>query len=739
VSFHRTTAIGLLLAAGLAGCANSRPEDLLPRQNAVPTEPLRYSHSLTLPPPLTQAPSSPSLAQPLIIKHLPPAPAGGGAVHREPGTISLNFEKASLRSVVDAVLGDALGVPYTVDERVDGVVTLVSPQKLNREEALEVLDGVLRMNGATLIKGDDLYRVILAGNARQSLPAPKLGADQPGYAITVYVARHTNAAALQRLIEPLYQIPGALSADTDHNLLLITGSAEERRALSDAARLFDQDWLARQSVGIFPLHHAKPKALAEELRGMLAGVGNASAPGAVAAPPSTLRITAIDRLNAVMVVTLQPDQLDVAADWVTRLDQAGAGDKQFHVYAVRYAKTQTLAKTLSRLFGSGGGGEAESGNAALPPGAAGTRMGSANGAAAPAGAPLAAVPAGVNVGGPGQPQGQGQSGGFGSADHPLSDENAENDPSDNGPEPTGKGPRIVADPSSHSLMILANDSEYALIQEALSRLDAKPAQVLIEATIAEVTLNKQLQFGVQYYLRGAHLADNSQGSLGFTAANSAGPLAQVTPGFNGVIGSLSNPSVILSALNAVTDSRVLSSPQLLVNDSHEAVLKVGTQTPLLTQQLNSNLSGAASTVNSVEYHDTGVILRVLPRANDGDMVSLDIAQEVSQVVPTAVATLTPSITLRRIESSVTVQSGQTVMLGGLISESNSLTRNAIPGLGDIPLLGELFGNRDDARARTELVVFITPHVLRDEDQADQLTQELMGRLKELRLPEDSTR
>ena len=176
----------------------------------------------------------------------------------------------------------------------------------------------------------------------------------------------------------------------------------------------------------------------------------------------------------------------------------------------------------------------------------------------------------------------------------------------------------------------------------------------------------------------------------------------------------------------------------MVADSHEAVLKVGTQTPLLTQQLSSTLTGT-STVNSVEYHDTGVILRVLPRANDGDMVSLDIAQEVSQVVPTTAATLTPSITLRRIESSVTVQSGQTVMLGGLISESNSLTRNAIPGLGDIPLLGELFGNRDDNRGRTELVVFITPHVLRDESQTDSLTEELMGRMRELRLPLDRTR
>lgn len=725
--FHRMTAIGLLLAFGLGGCANSGPGDILPRRHAAATDPLPYSHSAALPPETPRLAVPPSLAQPILIKHLPPAPAAGGVIRREPGTIALNFEKATLRTVVDAVLGDALAVPYTVDERVDGIVTLVSPQKLSREEALEVLDGVLRMNGATLIKGTDLYRVVLAGNARQSLPAPRLGTDQPGFAITVYVARHTSASTLQRLIDPLYQIPGALSADPDHNLLLITGSAEERRALGDAARLFDQDWLADQSVGIFPLHHAKPKSFAEELRGVLTS-SSATAGGSGAAPSSTtLRITPIERLNAVMVLTLRPEELDLAAQWVARLDRAGAGERSLHVYGVRYASASSLAKTLSRLFGSG----AETGSSVLPQGTSGTRLGSANAApASPAGTAGA-----INNVGPGQSGGGAGTSGFGSGDHPLSPEGGEADLADSGGEASPNGPRIIPDATSHSLMIMANDSDYAIIQEALEKLDAKPAQVLIEATIAEVTLNKELQFGVQYYLRGTHLAGNQTASLGFTSATGSGALTETTPGFNGVIGTLTNPSVILSALNAVTDSRVLSSPQLLVSDSHEAVLKVGTQTPLLTQQVTSTLV-ANSQVNSVEYHDTGVILRVLPRANDGDVVSLDIAQEVSQVVPNSGATLTPSITLRRIESSVTVRSGQTVMLGGLISENNSLTRNAIPGLGDIPLLGELFGSRDDNRDRTELVVFITPHVLRDEEQTDRLTRELMERMQELRLPAD---
>jgi general secretion pathway protein D len=161
------------------------------------------------------------------------------------------------------------------------------------------------------------------------------------------------------------------------------------------------------------------------------------------------------------------------------------------------------------------------------------------------------------------------------------------------------------------------------------------------------------------------------------------------------------------------------------------MLKVGTQTPLLTQTAQSTLTSGAPIVNSVEYHDTGVILRVLPRSNQTDTVSLDIAQEVSQVVPNAINSLTPDIEQRRIESSVTVQSGQTIVLGGLISENNSIGRAGLPLLSAIPGLAGLFGNVSDVRSRTELIIFITPHVLHDDDEARHLTDELIGRLKSM--------
>ena len=705
MSVRLTWAISVALTALLAACNNNpRPAASSVSASTVLGE---LHLSTQVPPPLV-APSrvvvAASLSEPIILKGVPPVTFGGRLALQEPGTIALNFDKASLRTVIDAVLGDALGLPYTVDERVDGVVTMVSPQKLNREQALEALDGILRLNGATLIKGDTLYRVVLAANARQALPGPKLGAKDPGYAISVYVANHTSAAALQKLIEPLYQMAGAVAADPEHNLLLVTGGAEERRALIDAARLFDQDWLANQSVGIYPLHHARPKTMVEELRSLY-GQG-----GAAAAEGSIVRFSAVERLNAVMVVSRQASGLDGAGAWIARLDQVGAGERSLHVYQVHYAKVATVAKLLSRLFTNTGAVEA--GNAALPSGTVGTKITTQAATVTPA-APSGAAPT--------------SSAGFASSDKALSEPETETlDAGD-----SGNGPKIIPDPASHALLVMANQAEARTIETALAQLDAKPAQILIEATIVEVTLNKNLQFGVQYFLRGTKLLEQDS-SVGFNAGSTAGTISGIAPGFNGVLGTIGNPSVIISALDQVTDSKVLSSPQLLVTDSKEALLKVGTQTPLLTQQAVSTLTSSPPIVSSVEYHDTGVILRVLPHANEAGMVSLDIAQEVSDVVPSATNPLTPNIEQRRIESSVTVQSGQTVLLGGLIAENNSVGRNGLPLLSDLPLLGPLFGQQSDNRNRTELIIFITPHVLHDNDDAKALTDELLGRLTSMR-------
>jgi len=716
ISGRRAALFGVVLV--LAGCQNEpRVAPTVAANNALNdlklTTAVPPPAVLDLSPPIQQA----TLVEPVIVRRVGTAALRHQAAAQgsAEGTISLNFDKTGLRSVIDTVLGDVLQLPYTVDDRVDGTVTLVSPGKLTREQALDTLDGILRMNNAALIRGENMYRVVLAPNARQSLPAPG-PVNQSGYSASVYVPRHTSAVALQKLVEPLYQLAGAITADKDHNLLVVTGTAEERRALFDAAALFDQDWLANQSIGLFPLRQVSPRQMASDLKSVFG-----QAAGASEAP--TIRITPIDRMNAVLVVALDPADLDRAAGWIEKFDLSGPGERTLHAYPIHYAKVTDLAKALSRLF-SGDSGGTETGNAALPPGTAGAKISTASTSG------QATVPQGVAAGA-GQAAGTSSSG-FGAGDHSLKTDDgaADQEVSSGG----GDRPRVVADAASNTLLAMVNQSEAHTLTDALARLDARPPQILIEASLIEVTLNKTLQFGVQYFLRGTKFAGQPDSSIGFTGTTNTA-IAQSAPGFNGVIGTLTNPSVILSALDAVTDAKVLSSPQLMVRDAREAVLKVGSQTPLLTQQAVSTQGGSSPIVSNVEYHDTGVILHVLPRANELDMVSLDISQEVSQVVPNATNPLTPIIDERRIESSVTVQSGQTVMLGGLISENNSLTTNGVPVLDDLPWIGPLFGTRTNAKSRTELVIFLTPHILRTSDDARRLTEELTRRLTAIRPPD----
>ena len=696
---------------------------------------------------MTTAPRPTPSYEPIIVRQTPQTVAQNARKARPAGTIQMNFDKATLRSVIDSVLGDALGIPYTVDERIDGTVSLYSPQPVGREEALDILDGLLRANGATLIKSDPVYKIVPMATARPMLGAPGATANTPGYAITVYVPRYTSAANLQKLIEPLYAVSGSMEADTQHNLLLIVGGPDERRTLLEAAQTFDQDWLANQSVGIFPLRNSRAKDVAAELKQLFAsGTQEAVEPGAV-------KISEIERLNAVMVVAAHAAGIDKAQDWVSRLDRTGPGERVLHTYAVQFGKAQTIAQLLNRLFGSGGSAN-ETGSSFLPSGTAGARLGtssmsggttsSMSGGASTSmqgGVPGATMSSGSTTSGLGG--GSSAFGGNGSSTGGTFGKSEEALPSDNGPD-NGNGPRIVPDAATNSLLILANAAEFQTISEALSKIDVRSRQILIEATIVEVTLNKNLQYGVQYFLRGNPMLRNPDSSIGFSTNTVGGatvsasgsattvPLVGQYPGFNAVLGTLSNPSVVLSALEAVTDVKVVSSPQVVVAESHEALLKVGTQVPLQTQTSQTTVVTGGPVISSIEYHDTGVILQVRPRANAGDLVTLDIAQEVSDVVPTTAGSLTPSIDERRIESTVSVQGGQTVMLGGLISENSSIGNTGLPGLATVPLLGGLFGQQSDTRGRTELIVFITPHVMHDDEDAHKLTTELLGRLKALR-------
>ena len=277
--------------------------------------------------------------------------------------------------------------------------------------------------------------------------------------------------------------------------------------------------------------------------------------------------------------------------------------------------------------------------------------------------------------------------------------------------------KIVADETKNSLLIMANERDYQRVLRVIQGLDVVASQVLIEAVIAEVALNDKLQYGVQW-----QLSKNGTPTASFSNALTGG-VASVFPGFNYAVNAASIAST-LSALNAITRVNVISTPSLMVLDNKTARLQIGDQVPITTQTATSTVTAQTAIVNSITMQDTGVILSVTPRINESGRVQLEIEQEVSAVVKTTTSGIdSPTIQQRRVKTTVVVNDGEVLALGGMIQEQASKTSNQIPLLGDIPGLGAAFSNRGDQVQKTELVILITPKVVRDGTESRLVTEE----------------
>jgi general secretion pathway protein D len=312
------------------------------------------------------------------------------------------------------------------------------------------------------------------------------------------------------------------------------------------------------------------------------------------------------------------------------------------------------------------------------------------------------------------------------------------DPMENQATTTGSGDelpmKVVADDTKNSLLIMANEHDYQRVLRVIQSLDVVPSQVLIEAVIAEVDLNDDLQYGVQWALQ------NKQGTNTATFSGALnGGLAAVFPGFNYAL-SAGSVAATLSALNSLSHVNVISTPSLMVLDNRTAKLQVGDQVPITTQSATSTVTASTAIVNSITMQDTGVILSVTPRINESGRVQLEIEQEVSSVVNTTSSTInSPTIQQRRVKTTVVVNDGEVVTLGGMIQETASKTSSQIPILGSIPGLGALFSNKDNAVQKTELIILITPRVVRDGSESRQVTEEYRRKFNDAYLPRKSTR
>lgn len=689
----RVSAIALTSLALLSGCAPSPG----PEKTPLTLTHLGLSPAARSDPRPSEAKAAVKpMPAPVIIKSSGPrVPTGADELPLPAGPdLQLRFTDAPLSAVVDAVLGDLLHLPHTVDPGLTGTVSIDSGRPLSPREAVRLLETVLTEQGAALVRGGDgVLAVVPAadalGNGR-TLGLASPGA--PGRAVSVLPLRHIAPDVAQALVAPLVK-NGTVTAEPRLNLLIVNGPAPERQAAADLLRGFDVDWMAGRSVGLFPLTQASPGPVVREMAQIL---GDEQA---------GVRVVPVERLNAVLVIASDAGQLDQAAAWVRRLDGGDADTPRLHVFTLTHADAGKVAKLLGRLFG----GAVSDGSSAAP------------------GRPVASLSTSTA-----STTGMKAAGGGDMADNAarLSSLTADAGgaaPRDDTPA-TSNAVRIAADPSNNSVLVHATPRQAEIVGEAVRKLDVAPSQVLIEATIAEVTLNDELRYGVQSFFKG----DGGDIMGGITRNSTSGSLLPITqvPGFNLVLSRNGSPRAVLSALDQVTDVRVVSSPQVVVMDSQVAQLQVGDRVPILSRTSQSVDNPDAPIVSSVEYVNTGVILRVVPRISQSGMVTMEVYQEISNVSTTRNSgDLTPTISQRQITSNVAVDNGQTVVLGGLISEQQQAGHDGLPVLSGLPGIGALFGEKRNKSVRTELIVFITPRVIRDEREAEAVTAEMVARLK----------
>ena len=600
----------------------------------------------------------------------------------EDGEIVLNFEGESLQSVVHTILGEVLQETFVIGPGVSGQVTFSTSKPVSREQLMPILELLLRWNGAALVYTEERYHILPVSEAIRGNLTPVLSreAQAMGYEVRVVPLEFIGALEMAKILEPYVRDGAMVRVDPGRSMVFLAGTQEELRNYQQTIDIFDVDWLAGMSVGIYPLETVDVGSITAELTTIFGMESESPLAG-------MFRFVPLERLGSVMVITPQEAYLEKARKWIETLDRGAAGSGvQLYVYRVKNLEAQVLANYLTILFG---------GEASTP--ARDTSRGT-----------LA----------PGLQEAQKSSlSDFNVNRQTANERGVANNRGSGGVVSTPEGDiRITSVIETNSLLIQATQSQYSSIQAAIERIDQEPLQVLIEAQILDVELNEDLQFGVNWFLTenaGASIPGSPDGSQPIGEAFNSALLGGSTNFFATITSAVGSGFVnaTISALDSVTDVRSLGAPSLLVRNNATATITVGTQVPV---QSSSISTGNSNVVSSAQYVSTGITLTVTPRINPGGLVYMDVSQEVSRPGardPDISTSGNPPINNKSVTSQVAVQSGQTIFLGGLISEQSSKGRTGVPYLNRIPGIGALFGSRTTSTVRSETIVMITPTVI----------------------------
>lgn len=628
--------------------------------------------------------------------------------------VTLNFEGAEIREVVKVVLGDVLKESYIIDPRVQGSITVRSSKPMSRSALLPTMEMLLRMNGAAMVReSNGVLKVIPSAVAIKGSTTPRLGGGgrplADGHSIQVVPLQYVSAREMAKILEPLAPEGGGgvVRVDETRNLLILSGAEPELRHALETIDMFDVDWMSGMSIGFFPLKHADVKVVGAELDKLFGEKSTSPVAG-------LLRIVPVERMNSLLIVTQQPKYLEQAKVWVERLDQGGSSDgSNLYVYQVQNGKAESIAGLLSDIFGWRKTQQAPAPQ--LAPGLTPVEITSTGMTSSSTSTLLDKKPNDLS-----------QTPIFPSAAKTFAAASGENSASTVA-QSASAGVRVIADKDNNALLIYAPANEYEKIQAAVKKLDVVPRQVLIEMTIAEVTLTDEYKYGLEWYF-------SNRAHQGGQLDTGIAGIAQLIPGFSytwkdsaGAIKAVLNAMATNSKLN------IISSPHVMVSDNQVAKIQVGDRVPTVSQ--TQSLATTATTtgvISSVQYIDTGVMLAVKPHINAGGQVTMEVSQEVSNASKTTTSGIdSPTISKRTAQSTVTIQSGETMVLGGLIKEEKNNGSEGVPLLSEIPVLGGLFGTQSKKNNRTELVILITPRVANNSQQSREITDEIRRRISGL--------
>lgn len=590
------------------------------------------------------------------------------------GDVSISFRNMDIRVIAQAILGETLGIQFTTDPRVSGTATLEASGSISKEALRISFETLLKTKGYALVNTSTGYNILPQSEAVQSINDIQINnpasASLPGFSVHIVSLKHTRPSEMQLLIEPFSPQGGVLRVDDNRNLLILAGTSQELSGMFRAIETFDVDRMAGMSFAIFPLKYVEADQVIIELNEIFGGPTQRSG--------SQVYLIPVPRINRIIAVAPNQTKLFEIERWITKLDIGeSAPGRRIYVYNVKNGRASDIANTLNLIINTGfAGGFDGAGNTQLLNRTNISQSG--NQAFASGGTPRS----------------------------PIGNSAAGSD-----------FIRIVPSEENNSIVVMATPSEFGVIESALKRIDIPPRQVLVEVTLAEVGLTDELRYGLQWHFE----FGNNQVTFG----QSTEPSAEL-PGFAWTHTAKSDASAVLNALESISDVQVISAPKLLVLNNHSATLQIGDEVPVPTASAISTDNANAPIVNTIQYRDTGVILTVTPRINEGGLVMIDVQQEVSTVVETSTSGIdAPTIQQRRMTSTVAVQNGSTIALGGLIRSSISRSDSGVPLLKDIPIIGNVFKNTDIVERRSELVILLTPRIIRNVDE----TREAMDYLQ----------